>query len=73
MAVGPTHRRLQQQMQAIEADRQRHFDPPHNTGLDVVELDPEMRDFGGSHAARLRSSLWRGQGYGSNSSRREAG
>ena len=59
-------------MQAVEADRQRPLDAADNSGLDLIELDLEVRDAGG-HAAKLRSSLRRGQCHGNNSSRREAG
>ena len=37
MAIGPAHRRLQHEVQPVEADPQRHVEPAHHRGLDVLE------------------------------------
>jgi hypothetical protein len=73
MAVGPAHGSLQHKVQAIQADRQRYLDPTYDSRFDIVELDSKVGDAGGGHAARLRSSVSRGQCQRNNSWRREAG
>ena len=73
MAVRPTHDCLQHKVQTIQSDRERYFDPAHDSRFDIIELDPEVGDAGGGHAARLRASRLGGQFHGSNSCRRDAG
>jgi hypothetical protein len=73
MAVGPAHGSLQHEMQAVQADRQWNLEPAHDGRFNIVELDPQVSDRSGGHAARLRLSDGRGQCHGSSSSRRDAG
>lgn len=73
MAVGPAHGSLQHEVQTIQADRQRHLDVAHDSGFDMVELDPKVGDAGGGHAARLRPSLSRDQCHGNSWLRRDTG
>ena len=56
VGIGPTHRRLNHQMQAIEAYIERHLDAAQDRRLDVVEGDLETGDGIGTHAATLRRS-----------------
>ena len=51
MAIGPAHRRLDRQMQAIEPNVDRHLDAAQHRGLDVIERDLETGDGVGTHAA----------------------
>ena len=71
MAVRPAHGSLQHEVQAIQADRQWNLEPAHDGRFKIVELDPQMSNRGGSHAARLRPSDGRGQCHGSSPWRRE--
>ena len=73
VAVGPAHGRLQHQVQAVEADGERHLDPAPHRGLHVVKGDKQAGDAGGGHAARLRRSISRAQFHGSSSCSRDAG
>ena len=68
VAVGPADRRLQDQMQTIEPDVERHLDAAQDHGLDVVEGDLEASDSGGTHAAILRRSISVAQFHGRSSS-----
>src|SRR5262249_46339735 len=54
--VQPAHRRLDRQMQTVEADVERHLDAAAHRRLHVVEGDLEPSD-GGGHAASLRRAL----------------
>jgi len=56
MAVGPPHRGLEHQMQAIQAHCERHLDPAQDDRFDVIKLNPESGNSHGCHAARLRAS-----------------
>jgi len=60
-------------MQAIQADRQRHLDPTQDSRFDTVELNAEVGDADGGHAAKLPPSLNRGQCQGNSSLRRDTG
>lgn len=67
VAVRPPHRGLKHQVQTIQADRQRHLNPPQDNGFDVIESDSELDNTGGSHVARLHASWATDQCHGSNS------
>lgn len=51
MAVGPAHRGLDDQMQPVEADVERHLDPAGDARLDIGKRDLETRD--DAHPASL--------------------
>ena len=67
MGVRPSQGSLQHEVQAIQAYCQRHLDPAQDGRFDIVELDPQVSDAGGGHAAKLRSSISRGQCHGNSS------
>ena len=68
MAVGPAHRGLHHGVQPVELDADRHHDPAHDTGLNVIERDLEADEVGlDDHAASL-AALWRAQAHGRSSS-----
>ena len=54
VAVGPTNRRLQHDMETVETNSKWHLNAPHDGGLHVVECNFEARDIGDSdHAGTL--------------------
>jgi len=73
MTVGPAHRGLDRQMQAIEPDGIRYLDTAQNHGRDVIEGDLEASDGVGNHAATLRPPLSAAQCHGSRSWSRPCG
>jgi hypothetical protein len=68
MAVGPAHRGLDGQMQALERDIERHFDAAQDRWQNVIEGDLEAGDRVEGHAATLRPSFAVAQFQGRNSS-----
>lgn len=69
MRVGPAHRRLDEEMQAIKPYIERRLDTADDRGLHVVEGDLQAGDGGGAHAASLRCSLSRAQRHGNSAAR----
>lgn len=55
VAVGPPHRGLEHQVQAIQADFQRHLNPSQDNRLNVIKFDPQSGN-GGGHGATLQGS-----------------
>src|SRR3954468_1797444 len=65
VAVGPSHRGLDDKMQTVEPDVEPHLDPAQRGGLDLVERDLEAGDGVEAHAARLRRWFSAAQRHGS--------
>jgi hypothetical protein len=56
MAIGPSHRCLQNLMQTVQANVERDLDTAQNQRFDIVKGNLEAGDGVGGHAATLRCS-----------------
>jgi hypothetical protein len=69
MTVGPAHGGLNDLVQAVEPDVERHFKSAKDRRLHVVECDLETGNGGGTHAATLRACFAAAQCQGSRAAR----